>query len=83
MTQPLTPEVRNAVRSIIAFLTGLELNEDTAVMEILDQPIQVDEALAYIGALIILCQHLVHEAASASNVETVDVLRHLAEAIVG
>jgi hypothetical protein len=83
MTQPLTPELRNAVLSIIAILTGLQLNDDAVVMEILDQPIQADEARAYIGALIVLCQYLVQEVAAASDVETVDVLRHLAEAIAG
>ena len=59
MTQPIEPELRDAVLSIIAILTGLELGEDAAVTEILEQPLRVDEARAYIGALIVMCQHLV------------------------
>jgi hypothetical protein len=81
MTDPVDPELRNAVQSIIAILTGLELSEDAAVMAILEQPLRVEEAQGYIGALIVLCQHLVREVAAATAVEPVDVLRHLADAI--
>jgi hypothetical protein len=81
MTEPIDPELLNAVASIIAILTGLELGDDAAVTEILEQPLRVEEARAYIGALIILCRHLVRELATATDVAAVDVLRHLAEAI--
>ena len=75
--------MRNAVSSIIAILTGLELGEDAAVAAILEQPLRVDEARAYIGALIVLCQYLVQQFAAATDVEAVDVLRHLAKSIEG
>ena len=78
----MDPDLRNAVSSIIAILTGLELGEDTAVTEILEQPLRVEEARAYIGALIVLCRHLVQEVAVAHNVEAVDILGQLAQAAV-
>jgi hypothetical protein len=81
MTEPIDPDLLNAVASIIAILTGLELGEDAAVTEILEQPLRVEEARAYIGALIILCRTLVQQVAAATDVEAVDVLRHLAGAI--
>ncbi len=83
MTAPMDPELRNAVSSIIAILTGLELGEDAAVTEILEQPLRVDEARAYIGALIVMCQYLVQQVAAVSDVEAITVLRQLAEAIAG
>jgi hypothetical protein len=42
----MDPELRNAIQSIIGILAGLELSEDAAVMAILDQPLQVEEARA-------------------------------------
>lgn len=83
MTEPIDPELLNAVASIIAILTGLELGDDAAVTQILEQPLRVEEARAYIGALIVLCQHLVREFATATDVEAIDVLRHLGEGIAG
>lgn len=83
MTAPMDPELRNAVSSIIAILTGLELGEDQAVTQILKQPLRVDEARAYIGALIVLCQYLVQQVAAVSDVEAITVLRQLAQAIAG
>jgi hypothetical protein len=83
MTAPMDPELRNAVQSIVAILTGLELSEDAAVTALLEQPLRVEEARAYIGALIVLCQHLVREVAVTTDVEPIDVLRHLAAAIAG
>jgi hypothetical protein len=38
---------------------------------------------AYIGALIVLCRHLVQEVGAATDADAVEVLRHLAEAIGG
>jgi hypothetical protein len=81
MTQPIDPELRNAVLNIVAILTGLELGEDEAVTAILEQPLPVEQARAYIRALLVLSQHLVQEVAAATDVETVEVLRQIAEAI--
>jgi hypothetical protein len=83
MTEPMDPDLRDAILNIIGVLTGLELGEESAVTAILEQPLQVSEARAYIRALIVLCQHLVQEVAAATDVETIEVLRHLAEAIGG
>jgi hypothetical protein len=83
MTEPIDPDLLNAVMSIIAILTGLELGDDAAVTEILQQPLRVEEARAYIEVLIILCQHLVRELAAATGVDAVDVLRQMAEGIAG
>ncbi len=81
MTQPIDPELRNAVLSILAILTGLESGEDEAVTSILEKPLQVNEARSYIRGLLVLCQHLVQEVAAATNAETVDVLSRIAEAV--
>lgn len=77
----MDPELRDAVSRIIAILAGLELGEDDAVAKILEQPVRVDEARAYIRGLLVLCQHLVQEVAAATNIETIEVLRCIAEAI--
>lgn len=78
---PIDPALRSAVMSIIGILTGLELGEDEAVTAILEQPLHVDEARAYIRGLIVLCQHLVQEVAAATGTDPVDILRQIAEAI--
>jgi hypothetical protein len=83
MTAPIDPELRDAVLSILAILTGLELGEDAAVTAMLEQPLRVEEARNYISALIVLSQHLVREVAATTDVEPIDVLRHLAAAIAG
>jgi hypothetical protein len=83
MTAPMDPDLRNAVLGIIGILTGLELGEDDAVLAILNKPLSVNEARTYIGALIVLCQHLVREVATATDADVVEVLRQMAEAISG
>ncbi len=77
----MDPDLRNAVFSIIAILTGLELGEDKAVTAILEQPLRVEEARAYIRGLLVMCQYLVHKVATMTDGEAVDVLRHMGNAI--
>lgn len=78
MTGLVDPKLLDAVAGLVTILTEGELGEDAAVMEILEQPLSVQEARAYIAALIVLCQHLVQEVAAVTDVDAIDVLRHLA-----
>ena len=77
----MDPDLRNAVTSIIAILTGLELGEDEEVTEILEQPLRVEEARAYIRGLLVMCQYLIHKIAGTTDAEAIDVLRQMAHAI--
>jgi hypothetical protein len=78
---PEDPDLGNAVSNIIGLLTGLELGEDTVVDTILGHPLPVSEPPTYIAATVVICRHLVRELASATDVQEIDVLRRLAEAI--
>jgi hypothetical protein len=81
MASPRDPELGNAVSNIIGLLTGLELGEDAAVSAILGHPLPVSNAPVYIAAMVVLCQHLIRELASVTDVEPIEVLRQVGRAI--